>query len=180
VRAPRPIGKITHYFDKICVGIIKLLAPLSRGEYVRICGHGHDFIQRVDSMQLNHKDILKAKRGWEIGIKTDAVVKEGDLVFAKKGLAQKLKRSATGAVMPAGKPARLNQSAAQIFTPLWAQFKKRNEQQIKESSALPPAPACRRPAAPSSSASSLPASPPQKADSPKKSANWGNVRFLSF
>lgn len=75
------IGIITHYFDKISVGIIKLKKPLAISEHIRIKGKSGEFTQSISSMQYNHKDILLAERGLEIGIKVNQPVQENDLVY---------------------------------------------------------------------------------------------------
>ena len=77
----KQIGMVTHYFGKISVGIIKPSGPLSSGEWIHIKGAHDDFIQLVKSIQLNHKDIKKAKKGDEIGIKVIQPVHENDRVF---------------------------------------------------------------------------------------------------
>ena len=77
----REIGVITHYFDKISVGIIKLKSSLKVGEKIRVKGTSSDFTQFINSMQLNHKDIQQAKKGDEIGIKVDYPVHENDRVY---------------------------------------------------------------------------------------------------
>ena len=83
-KGPKPIGVITHYFNKINVGIIKLKVPFTKGKVITVRGRGHEFTQRIDSMQRNHQDIEKAKKGWEIGIKVKAIVRAGDLVYLAK------------------------------------------------------------------------------------------------
>ena len=76
------IGKISHYFSDIEVGIIKLSAPLSNGDEIRIIGgQTTDFNQKVTSMQLNHKELKKAKKGDAIGLKTSEKVREGYQVY---------------------------------------------------------------------------------------------------
>ena len=76
------IGVITHYFNKISVGIIKLKTSLHVGDAIHIKGAHDDFTQNVDSMQLNHRDIVSAKRGNEIGIKVVGKVHENDKVYS--------------------------------------------------------------------------------------------------
>lgn len=77
-----PIGKITHYFDKIKVAVIKLdKAGLKKGDKIKIIGHGKEFEQEITSMQVEHKEIEKAKKGSEFGMKMDEDVKPGDLIF---------------------------------------------------------------------------------------------------
>ena len=79
--ADKKIGTITHFFDKISVGIIKLDKPLKKGEKVKIVGTTTDFEQEVTDMQFDHQDIEKGKKGQEVGIKVDEKVREGDEVF---------------------------------------------------------------------------------------------------
>ena len=74
----KPVGKVTHYFSDISVGVIKLSAPLSLGDEIRIMGgENTDFNQKVNSMQADHKEIKKAKKGNSIGIKVKERVREG-------------------------------------------------------------------------------------------------------
>jgi putative protease len=75
------IGVITHYFGKISVGVIKLSAGLKVGDKIHIKGAHDDFTQVVESMQFNHRDILDAKKGMEVGIKVTQRVHENDKVY---------------------------------------------------------------------------------------------------
>ena len=76
------IGKVTHYFSNISVGVIALSAPLSQGDEVRIVGgENTDFNQTVDSMQVDHKDVKKAKKGDSVGLKVSEKVREGYQVY---------------------------------------------------------------------------------------------------
>lgn len=77
----KQIGVITHYFDKISVGIIKLSSTLKIGEEIHVKGSTTKLIQIITSMQLNHKSIDLAKKGDEIGIKVLKPVRQGDKVF---------------------------------------------------------------------------------------------------
>ena len=79
--ADRQVGTVTHYYDKIEVAVIKLTAPLKVGDSVKFSGHDQEFNQTVSSMQLNHVDIKKAKKGADIAIKVDKKVKEKDKIF---------------------------------------------------------------------------------------------------
>jgi len=78
------IGKITHYFAKIKVGIIELKKPLKAGEIIHVKGATSDFEQKVDSMQVEHEDVKKAKKGAAIGLKVKDKVREGDQVYKVK------------------------------------------------------------------------------------------------
>lgn len=75
------VGVITHYYDKIGVAVLELTDTLSTGETIRISGHGNEFTQTVNSMQVEHESISVAKKGQAIGLKMDQPVKEGDEVF---------------------------------------------------------------------------------------------------
>lgn len=75
------VGKVTHYYNHLGVGIVKLSAPLAKGDTIKIVGHGHEFTQTADSMQLEHQDIEEAKKGKEVGLKVEQKVKEGDEVY---------------------------------------------------------------------------------------------------
>lgn len=75
------IGKITHYFGNINVGIIELSDELNVGDVIQIKGTGEGFEQTVDSMQVDHKEIKSAKAGDQVGLKVAQKVKEGDQVF---------------------------------------------------------------------------------------------------
>jgi translation initiation factor IF-2 len=79
---PKPIGRITHFFDRIGVAVIALdKAGLKKGDKIKIAGHGTEFEQVVTSMQIEHKDVEAVKKGQDFGIKLDNPAKVGDLVF---------------------------------------------------------------------------------------------------
>jgi putative protease len=75
------IGKIIHYYNKIGVAVLKLDKPLSVGDKIKISGHDNEFTQEVVSMQMEHQQIKKAKKGDDIGLKVDRPVKENDEVY---------------------------------------------------------------------------------------------------
>jgi len=78
------IGKITHYFDKIEVGIIEISkGGLAVGDEIHIKGTTTDFEQPIESMQIEHEQVEKAKKGDAIGLKVKDKVREGDEVFKK-------------------------------------------------------------------------------------------------
>lgn len=71
------IGKVVHYFDKLKVAVVKLKAPLSLGEKIRIEGGETDFTQTVKSMEVDREKIKKAKSGQEVGIKVSQKARDG-------------------------------------------------------------------------------------------------------
>jgi len=46
------IGKVTHYYGKIGVGIVELSGNLKVGDKIHLKGHSTDFEQEVDSIQV--------------------------------------------------------------------------------------------------------------------------------
>ena len=77
----KQIGKISHYFNKISVGIIELSDTLKVGDTIHIKGAHDDFQQTVDSMQIEHEKVQEAQAGSSVGIKVSNPVHENDKVF---------------------------------------------------------------------------------------------------
>jgi putative protease len=76
------IGVIQHYFDKIGVGAIEITeGELLVGDTIHIKGHTTDFTTTIDSMQIEHNTVEKAKKGDAIGIKLAERVRQHDKVF---------------------------------------------------------------------------------------------------
>ena len=75
------IGAITHYFPHVQAAVIKLKAPLSVGETIKLKGHTTDFTQNITSMQIDHVPVNSAKTGEEIGLLVTSRVRQGDLVY---------------------------------------------------------------------------------------------------
>lgn len=80
----KEIGKITHYFGKIGVGVLELTDSLKVGDTIVITGHGKEFEQKVESMQVEHEQVEEAKAGDAVGLKVAEPVKEGDTVYIKE------------------------------------------------------------------------------------------------
>ncbi len=76
------IGVVTHYFPKVNAAVIKLKKPLSVGDRVIIKGSTTQFEQKIESMQIDHVVITKAKKGDEIGLEVNDRVREHDLLIA--------------------------------------------------------------------------------------------------
>jgi putative protease len=81
------IGRVTHYFDKVGVAVLKLEKDgLKKGETIRIAGgESTDFKQKVSSMEIEHQKIEKAKKGEIIGLKVKEKVREGYKVYKVLG-----------------------------------------------------------------------------------------------
>lgn len=79
--AEKLIGKIDHIYDKINVVTLTLKNPLKIGDMVRIKGHTTDFVQTVDSIQIEHDSVQKAKKGDGVGIKVKGIVRDNDAIY---------------------------------------------------------------------------------------------------
>lgn len=77
----KEIGKITHYYGKLSVGIIELTDTLKVGDTIHIKGHSSDFTQLIDSIQIEHANVSEAKVGDMIGLKVTQKVHEHDKVY---------------------------------------------------------------------------------------------------
>lgn len=75
------VGKISHYYSNIGVGIIELIDTLTVGDKINIKGHSTDIEQDIDTIQIDHKDVNEAKKGDVVGIKVTDKVREGDEVY---------------------------------------------------------------------------------------------------
>jgi hypothetical protein len=74
------LGMVDHFFGNISVAAIKVKSPIKVGDVIHIKGHTTDFTQKIDSMQIEHQSVLKAKKGDDIGIKVKEKVREHDVV----------------------------------------------------------------------------------------------------
>ena len=78
----KKIGKIFGYYAHIEVAAIELTeGSLKTGDTIHIKGHTTDVTQKVDSMQVEHKEVKQAKKGSSVGIKVSDRVRPNDDVF---------------------------------------------------------------------------------------------------
>ncbi len=75
------VGKVSHYYEKIGVAIVDLTGELKTGDEISIEGKTTSFRQKVESMQIEYKNIKKAKTGDSIGMKVIDTVRESDSVY---------------------------------------------------------------------------------------------------
>lgn len=76
------IGKVTHWYDKLGVAVIKLNNALKVGDQIKVKRGDEEFIDTVDSMQLDHKLIDSGKKGDEVAVKVSKQAKEGAEIYA--------------------------------------------------------------------------------------------------
>ena len=69
------VGRITHYFSKINVGVLELSkGDLHVGDTIHFKGHTSDFYQKVESIQVENNPVDSAKPGEPVGIKVESHV----------------------------------------------------------------------------------------------------------
>lgn len=77
----KQIGIVSNYFDHVEVVAIKLNKSLKVGDKIRIVGGDTDFEQVVESMQIHNKNVKKAKKGDDVGIKVSERTRKGYKVY---------------------------------------------------------------------------------------------------
>jgi len=75
------LGRVEDYFAHVSVMALKLLAPVSVGNMIRIKGHTTDITQKVESMQIEHQPVQAASAGDSVGIKIADRARRTDVVY---------------------------------------------------------------------------------------------------
>ena len=75
------IGKISHFFGHISVGVIDLDDALKVGDKIKVVGGEAEFEQVVESMEVDRKKIDEAKKGDSVGVKLAGKAKDGYKVY---------------------------------------------------------------------------------------------------
>ncbi len=78
----KPIGKVTHFYGKIKVAVLKMTKPIKVGKEVRITGATTNFKQTIASAEIDHKKVKIIPKGKQAGVKVNKKVREGDEIFA--------------------------------------------------------------------------------------------------
>ncbi|MBI5127492.1 translation elongation factor-like protein [Candidatus Roizmanbacteria bacterium] len=80
--ADQKVGTVSHYYNHLGVAIIEVEAPFSVGDTLKFVKHEEElFKQQVASIQVEHKQIVKAEKKMSVGIKVDKLVHENVEVF---------------------------------------------------------------------------------------------------
>ena len=78
------VGKITHYFSKIGVAVVEASDTIRVGDEIAIEGsEGEALEQKVESMQIEHKEVPEVKAGQAVGMKVAGKVQPNNLVYKK-------------------------------------------------------------------------------------------------
>lgn len=80
--AEKKIGEVVKYFSKPSVAAVKIeQGELVVGDSIKFSGHTTDFIDVIQSMEVDNKSVQKAVAGDFIGVKVSDRVRPGDEVF---------------------------------------------------------------------------------------------------
>lgn len=77
----KEIGKVTHWFDKIGVAVLKLTSSLKVGDVVKFRRGDEEFEETITSMQIDRKEVEKAGKGDDAAVKLSQEAKEGTQVL---------------------------------------------------------------------------------------------------
>ena len=75
------IGRVTHYYSHLNVAVLELTDQLKVGETIHFLGHTTDFIQRVNSMEINHHHVVVVNPGDNVALKVIGPVREHDVIY---------------------------------------------------------------------------------------------------
>ena len=76
------IGKVTDYYTHVHVMAVEVTGDeLKVGDEVHVVGHTTDLTFKVNSLQLNHKQVDKALPGQVVGVRCEERVRPHDHVY---------------------------------------------------------------------------------------------------
>lgn len=76
------IGRIVHYWPRAGAAQVELQNHALRiGDVIRIKGHGHDFVQEVESMEIERRSRPVGRPGEHVAIAVMEPVHEADEVY---------------------------------------------------------------------------------------------------
>ena len=79
------VGKVTHYYSKIKVAIIKLSSELKIGDEIIVIGNTTGIIKsQVKRIEIEKKKVEKGKKGDYVAIQLPHVRKNDELYIIKK------------------------------------------------------------------------------------------------
>ena len=80
------IGTVVHQWRQVGAALISVAdGRLSVGDTIHIKGHTTDFVQTVESMQVDHEPVDSARAGEEVAIGVTDRVRVQDKVFLASG-----------------------------------------------------------------------------------------------
>lgn len=74
-------GKVLHFYSRLSVASVEVTDLLNAGDFIHIRGQTTDFNQKIESLQVLHKQVSTASRGMIVGIKVTDYVRKNDSVY---------------------------------------------------------------------------------------------------
>jgi len=75
------IGRVTHFYNRICVAVLDLSDRLEVGDVIRIRGRSTDFTQEVRSLEIEHEKVQSVGPGAEVALEVLKRVRRNDAVY---------------------------------------------------------------------------------------------------
>ena len=75
------VGSVEHFFERINVAAIKLSGSLKVGNTIEIENKEYTLRQKVNSMQIDRRDVNEASDGNSVGVKVHVPVRKGSAVY---------------------------------------------------------------------------------------------------
>ena len=80
--AEERIGVVSHYFSHLSVAALLMESGSLRvGDTIHVKGHTTDFLQKVDSLQVDHAPVSEVRSGQDFGLKVKEHAREHDVVY---------------------------------------------------------------------------------------------------
>lgn len=77
----KQVGQVTHYYNRLGVAVLQLSGGLKVGDVVHILGRVTDFVQTVESLEIEHQKVQSVGPGADVALKVIQRVREGDTLF---------------------------------------------------------------------------------------------------
>lgn len=77
----KEIGIVIHYFNNIGVAIIELSGTLRVNDEISVEGGEKEFVEKINSMEMEKVKIKEAFSGDVVGIKLEEKVKKGYKIY---------------------------------------------------------------------------------------------------
>lgn len=78
----KELGVVSDYFAHIGVVALEVTSgELVAGDTIHFKGHTTDFTQKIESIQIEHEQVEKAKAGDSVGVKVKERVRKHDKVY---------------------------------------------------------------------------------------------------
>jgi putative protease len=75
------IGLVTHYYKRIGVAVLELSGGLKVGDVVHVRGYVTDFVQPVESMEIEHQKVQSVGPRAAVALQVINRVRPGDAVY---------------------------------------------------------------------------------------------------